>query len=62
MFSLSQLARHLGLSAEDCLHQCSARFISRFNQMEENVAKPLAQMSAEELDVEWRKAKEFLLR
>ena len=56
-FALAQLARKLGLSAEDCLHACSKRFMKRFAQMEQSSTRPLAELSLEELDQAWEQAK-----
>jgi MazG family protein len=58
LFSLCQLARRLGLSAEDSLRACNRRFVDRFRRMEQQAPRPLAELSAGELEAAWRKAKE----
>ncbi len=60
LFSLCQLARWLGLSAEDALRGCSKRFIERFNEMETAIGRPLSELSEDELEAEWQKAKRRL--
>jgi MazG family protein len=58
LFSLCQLARRLGLSAEDSLRACNRRFVARFRRMEQGAPRPLHELSAAELETAWRKAKE----
>ncbi len=57
LFSLSQLARWLGLSAEDSLRTATQRFISRFRIMESGLGSDLADFSEEELEKAWQEAK-----
>ena len=56
LFSLCQLARWLGLNAEDSLRSCARRFVDRFRRMEQQAPRPLDQLSREELEAEWRRA------
>jgi MazG family protein len=59
VFSLCQLARWLGLSAEDSLRACTTRFVDRFRHMEERQApRSLQELSREEREAAWRRAKE----
>jgi tetrapyrrole methylase family protein/MazG family protein len=60
LFSISQLARHLDLDAEQCLRECNNRFMQRFTEMQ-NLAtienKQLLDYSQDELEVLYKKAK-----
>jgi MazG family protein len=63
LFSLVQLARHLQLSAEDCLHGGIDRFLARFQKLEELVAADglrLEDVSRERLEDYWNQAKSAL--
>ena len=57
LFSLSQLARWMELSAENSLRECCKRFVSRFTIMESNLSKAIEEHSLDELESEWQKAK-----
>jgi ATP diphosphatase len=60
LFSCVNLCRHLHLDAEASLRRASARFERRFTQMEAAAAagaRPLAELSAQELDELWEAAK-----
>jgi XTP/dITP diphosphohydrolase len=57
LFSLCQLARWLGLSAEDSLRACNRRFVDCFRRMEQQAQRPLLELSREEVEAEWQKAK-----
>lgn len=60
LFSLAQLARHLGLDAEQCLRKANSRFISRFDRMQERVhadAKKWESLPADEKERRWKQAK-----
>ena len=57
LFSICQLARWLGISAEDSLQAASKRFTRRFQQMETDETSPLQSLSPEELEKAWQKAK-----
>jgi MazG family protein len=56
LFGLCQLARRLGLSAEDSLRACTARFVDRLRRLEEQAPGPLHELTAEELKALWRRA------
>jgi XTP/dITP diphosphohydrolase len=59
-FSLVNFARFLGLDAENALERTNKKFIYRFNKMEEEAlvtGKPLQEMTLDEMDVLWNKAK-----
>jgi XTP/dITP diphosphohydrolase len=58
LFSLCELAKRLGLSAEDGLRGCNGRFIERWRRLEQGAPRPLEELSPEELAAEWRKAGE----
>lgn len=57
LFTLVNLARHLGLSAEDCLRETTARFGGRFRRMEAAAERPLDQHAPAELEALWEQAK-----
>lgn len=56
LFMLCQLARRLGISAEDSLRSCNRRFIARFRRMEQQ-AGDLREHSHDELIAAWRHTK-----
>ena len=61
LFSLAQLARHLKIDPEFALRGANRKFIRRFQQMEEMIAKDgqhLEKMDQKEMDVYWKKVKE----
>ncbi|RIL11500.1 MAG: nucleoside triphosphate pyrophosphohydrolase [Proteobacteria bacterium] len=60
MFALTQWARKQGLNSEDLLNQASNKFTARFKYMEKVSAKPLKELSAEELEELWQRAKKAL--
>jgi MazG family protein len=57
LFTLAQLARKLGLSAEDALRIGCNRFEIRYTNMEQGLSKPLEALNLEEMEIEWQKAK-----
>lgn len=57
LFALCQLARWLGVSAEDSLREGAERFINRFQTMERGSPRPLNELSLDELDSLWTAAK-----
>lgn len=59
LFSLCQLARWLGLSAENCLSSAISKFLDRFKLMEEHCKCSLASLSPEKIEAEWEKAKKL---
>ncbi|MEE2749916.1 MAG: nucleoside triphosphate pyrophosphohydrolase [Myxococcota bacterium] len=62
LLSMANLGRFLGVAPEDCLREANARFASRFRTVE-NLAKEsddsLHEMTLEELESLWDKAKEL---
>ena len=58
LFALCQVAGRLGLRAEESLRDSTRHFIDRFTRMERQAAKPLEELSREELTEAWRKAAE----
>jgi tetrapyrrole methylase family protein/MazG family protein len=60
LFSLVNLARHLGVHAEEALAQSTDRFVRRFTYIETKIrekGKTLAESSLEEMDSLWDEAK-----
>jgi MazG family protein len=62
LFTVVNLARHLGVDAEMALRGCNLRFRQRFREMELAAERPLEQMSAAELEALWVQAKSELAR
>ena len=60
LFSAVNLARHYKVDAERALADATEKFSNRFNQIESNATKDLKEMSIDELEVEWQKAKASL--
>jgi len=63
LFTTVNLARHLGMDAEESLRRATAKFERRFRLMEKTVAADggaLSDMSEVQLDHLWRRAKEEL--
>lgn len=57
LFSAVNLARHYDVDAERALADATTKFTKRFSQIESNLNKDMQDMSIEELEVEWQKAK-----
>ena len=60
MFSCVNVARKLGLDAEELLSQANEKFLDRFEKVESSVTadeKSMTELSAQELDEYWRRAK-----
>ncbi len=57
LFSAVNLARHYQVDAEHALADATAKFTKRFNKIESGLAKDMKDMSLEELEAEWQKAK-----
>jgi uncharacterized protein YabN with tetrapyrrole methylase and pyrophosphatase domain len=55
LFHLCQLARRLRLSAEDSLRTCTRRFVEHIRRMEQQVPRPLLELSAKERKLAWQK-------
>lgn len=60
LFSAVNLARHYEVDAERALADATNKFTIRFNQIESNLNNDMQDMSIEELEVEWQKAKKSL--
>jgi nucleoside triphosphate diphosphatase len=60
LFSAVNLARHYKVDAERALADATAKFTKRFNLVEANLDKDMQEMSIEELEAEWQKAKTSL--
>jgi tetrapyrrole methylase family protein / MazG family protein len=60
LFSLVNLARHYGFSAEEALRKANRRFAERFRRMEKEFDRKglsLEEVSLREMDREWKRAK-----
>ena len=60
LFSVVNLARHLGIDPEAALREASGRFERRFRKVEEIADKPLKQMDIEALETLWQRAKKLV--
>lgn len=60
IFSLVQLARWLGLSAENLTRECCNRFLERLKVIEDIYHKDLSELDMHEKSAMWKKAKEYL--
>jgi MazG family protein len=60
LFTAVNLGRHLDVDAEMALRGCNLRFRRRFHQMELDAARPLEELSPEELEALWVRAKRRL--
>jgi MazG family protein len=63
LFSVTQLARHLDMEAEEVLRESNLKFIKRFNHLEDSAKKnkiDLMQCSVDELEELWQKTKREL--
>lgn len=61
LFSLVNLARHYGLSAEEALRKANRRFAQRFRKVEAELRRKglsLEEASLKEMDRLWNRAKE----
>jgi MazG family protein len=57
LFTLTQLARWLGLSAEDLLRQTHNRFLARIRSMEEKLPQDFLSSTREDIEAAWNHAK-----
>ncbi len=57
LFSAVNLARHYKVDAERALADATKKFSRRFNEVESSLTKDMQDMSIEELEAEWQKAK-----
>ncbi len=60
LFALVNLARRNQIDAEQALIRSNTKFMKRFRKMEEIAEKPLTELSFEEWDALWKKAKELI--
>lgn len=60
LFSAVNLARHYKVDAERALADATDKFIKRFNEVESSLTKDMQEMTIEELEAEWQKAKKNL--
>ncbi len=60
LFSAVNLSRHYKVDAERALADATDKFIRRFNHVEASLDKDMQDMSIEELEAEWQKAKAAL--
>ncbi|MFN9939453.1 MAG: MazG nucleotide pyrophosphohydrolase domain-containing protein, partial [bacterium] len=62
LFSLINYARFKGINPEDALERTNRKFIKRFQYLETESAKDgkkLGEMTLDEMDVYWNRAKEL---
>ncbi|MEP7268646.1 MAG: nucleoside triphosphate pyrophosphohydrolase [Saprospiraceae bacterium] len=57
LFALINYGRFIGVEAETALERVNKKFKNRFEFIESNAPKPLAEMTLEEMDTLWNKAK-----
>ena len=57
LFAIVNLARRNKIDAEQALIRSNNKFMARFREMEKNSPKPLTELSFEEWDTLWKKAK-----
>jgi MazG family protein len=57
MFSLVNLARHIGVNAEMALRGTIRRFVTRFERVEKRLGPDLEKASMEDLEAAWQSAK-----
>lgn len=57
IFSAVNLARHYNVDAEQALSDATRKFTLRFNKVEQTVSRDMKDMSIDELEEEWQKAK-----
>jgi ATP diphosphatase len=60
LFAAVNYARHLGVEPEGALRDATARFEQRFRKVEELADKPLNEMTIDELEALWQRAKKAL--
>ena len=58
LFSIVNYARHLGIDPEAALCQATSRFEARFRCVERTAVQPLGNMTIDELEILWERAKE----
>jgi len=60
LFTVVNLGRHLGVDAEMALRGCNLRFRRRFHEMERASERPLEDLTPDELEALWARAKQKL--
>jgi nucleoside triphosphate diphosphatase len=60
LFAMVNYARHLGVNPETALREATARFESRFRKVEELADKPLNDMTLDQLEALWQRAKKLV--
>ena len=60
LFTVVNLARHLGVDSEMALRGCNLRFRDRFREMERSSLRPLEEQGPAELEALWSAAKQRL--
>jgi ATP diphosphatase len=60
LFSVVNLARHLGIDPEAALRDASQRFETRFRKVEQIAARPLGEMDIDALEALWQQAKKLV--
>ncbi len=59
LFSLINYGRYFGLDPETCLARVNEKFKNRFQFIEAHATRPLSEMTLEEMDLLWNRAKEL---
>lgn len=57
LFAAVNLARHMGINAEEALRAANKKFTSRFGVVEEQAGDALPDMGLDEMELLWQKAK-----
>lgn len=57
LFSVVNWARHLKVSPEEALRESTNRFIKRFERMERQITKPMPELTPDEWESLWQRAK-----
>jgi ATP diphosphatase len=60
LFAVVNYARHLDIEPESALREATARFESRFRKVEEIADRPLNEMTIDELEALWQRAKKLV--
>ena len=59
LFTVVQVARWLGINAEESLHSCVGRFLNRFEEMEKHSKGPLKELSDKAREALWKQIKDL---
>lgn len=60
LFATVNLSRYNGINPEVALHKATRKFMTRYRTMERLGEKPISQMSFEEMDALWNRAKQVV--